>query len=85
MIQKADGYGHAFIFRLPPGIDPNMYDLWENQQKLGQADCALADISNAGNGRYAIVDRQLLFSSSDNSDARKNGRSYLLRQKQPEL
>jgi MoaA/NifB/PqqE/SkfB family radical SAM enzyme len=77
MIQKRHGYG--FAFRLPPGMDPGIYELWENQKKLGPADSALTDISNAGDGRYAIVDRELLFSASDNSDARKNGRSYSLR------
>jgi hypothetical protein len=77
MIQKRHGYG--FAFRLPPGIDPGIYELWENQKKLGPADSALTDIANAGDGRYAIVDRELLFSASDNSDARKNGRSYSLR------
>jgi hypothetical protein len=50
-------------------------------QTLGPADSPLADISNTGDGRYAIVGRELLFSSSDNSDARKNGRSYLLRRR----
>jgi hypothetical protein len=79
MIQKRNGYGYAF--RVPPGIDPSMYELWENQKKLGPADSPLADISNTGDGRYAIVDRELFFSSSDNSDARKNDRSYLLRRK----
>jgi hypothetical protein len=79
MIQKKNGYGYAF--RVPPGIDPSKYELWENQTKLGPADSPLADILNAGDGRYAIVGRELLFSSSDNSDARKNDRSYLLRRR----
>jgi hypothetical protein len=79
MIQKRNGYGYAF--RVPPGINPAVYELWENQKKLGPADSPLADISNAGDGRYSIVDRELFFSSSDNSDARKNDRSYLLRRK----
>jgi MoaA/NifB/PqqE/SkfB family radical SAM enzyme len=79
MIQKKNGYGYAF--RAPPGIDPSRYELWENQTKLGPADSPLADILNAGDGRYAIVGRELLFSSSDNSDARKNDRSYLLRRR----
>jgi MoaA/NifB/PqqE/SkfB family radical SAM enzyme len=79
MIQKRNGYGYAF--RVPPGIDPSMYELWENQKRLGPADSPLTDISNAGEGRYAIADRELFFSSSDNSDARKNDRTYLLRQK----
>jgi MoaA/NifB/PqqE/SkfB family radical SAM enzyme len=76
MIQKRDSYGYAF--RLPPKIDSKIYELWENQTKLGPADSPLAEIFNAGNGRYSIVDRELFFSSSDNSDARKNGRSYFL-------
>ena len=79
MIQKRNGYGYAF--RLPPGIDPTQYELWENQTKLGPSDSSLTDIYNAGKGRYAIVDRELFFSSSDNSDARKNSCTYLLRRK----
>jgi len=79
MIQKRNGYSYAF--RVPPGINPTVYELWENQKKLGPPDSSLADISNTGDGRYAIVDRELFFSSSDNSDARKNDRTYLLRQK----
>jgi MoaA/NifB/PqqE/SkfB family radical SAM enzyme len=81
MIQKPNGYGHAFIFRLPPGIDPHIYELWENEKKLGPANVLSGDVSNAGNGRYTIADRWLFFSSSDNSDARKNDRSYLLRRR----
>jgi MoaA/NifB/PqqE/SkfB family radical SAM enzyme len=77
MIQKRNGYGYAF--RVPPGIDPGMYELWENQKKLGPPSSPLTDIYNAGEGRYAIVDRELFFSSSDNSDTRKNDRSYSLR------
>jgi hypothetical protein len=79
MIQKRNGYGYAF--RLPPRIDPSIYELWENQKKLGPPGSPLTDISSAGEGRYAIVDRELFFSSSDNSDARKNDRSYWLRRK----
>jgi hypothetical protein len=79
IIQKRNGYGYAF--RLPPGIDPRIYELWETQTKLGPTNSPLADILNAGLGRYAIVGRELLFSSSDNSDARKNNRNYLLRRK----
>jgi hypothetical protein len=79
MIQQRNGYGYAF--RVPPGINPSMYELWENQKKLGPADSLLTDISNVGEGRYAIVDRELFFSSSDNSDARKNDQSYSLRRR----
>jgi MoaA/NifB/PqqE/SkfB family radical SAM enzyme len=83
MIQKRDSC--SYTFRLPPRINPSLYDLWEDQKQLGAADSPLADISNEGNGRYAIVGRELFFSSSDNSDARKNSRSYFLRRKQPDL
>jgi MoaA/NifB/PqqE/SkfB family radical SAM enzyme len=79
MIQKRNGYGYAF--RLPPAIDPSKYELWENQKKLGPPGSLLADIHNTGEGRYAIADRELFFSSSDNSDARKNDYTYSLRRK----
>lgn len=82
MIQKGKGY--AYAFRLQPGVNPSSYDLWEDRQKLGPENAPLAEISDAGKGRYAILGRQLVFSSSDNSDARKNGRSYSLLRKPAE-
>lgn len=78
-IQKNNPNDHAFVFRLPPGIDPPQYRLWEDEKRLGPAVSDPAEISSAGGGRYRIADRWLFFSSSDNSDARKNSRNYSLR------
>lgn len=77
MIQRYRG--HSYAFRLQPGIDLGRYELWEDQTKLGPGGSPPLEISDSGLGRYAIVDRHLIFSSSDNSDARKNGRLYSLR------
>lgn len=78
-IQKNNPQDRAFVFRLPPGIDPSRYELWEDGRKLGPPVSESAEVSTAGGGRYRIVDHWLFFSSSDNSDARKNNRSYALR------
>jgi MoaA/NifB/PqqE/SkfB family radical SAM enzyme len=79
MIQKRDGYGYGF--RLPLRIDPDLYGLWEDEKSLGPADSPALEVFKIGNGKYIIRGRELLFSSSDNSDARRNGRSYSLRRK----
>jgi hypothetical protein len=51
--------------------------LYEDQRLLGPAHSSHEDISVRGRGRYSHWKRQgFLFSSSDNSDPNKNGRSY---------
>lgn len=50
--------------------------LYENGRALGPAHAARGDISALGAGRYAHWDDHLVFSTSDNSDPRSNGRNY---------
>lgn len=52
--------------------------LQENGKPIGQAHSLHADIVSLGGGRYSHWDGQLRFSSSDNTDPRKNGRIYRL-------
>jgi len=79
MIQKRDGYGYGF--RLPPRINPELYGLWEGEESLGPPNSPAPEVFKLGSGRYIITGRELLFSSSDNSDPRRNGRNYSLRRK----
>jgi hypothetical protein len=53
--------------------------LLENGQSLGSAHSVHADIIQRGHGRYSHWHESLVFSASDNSDPRTNGRSYTIR------
>ncbi|RYG38731.1 MAG: hypothetical protein EON93_01475 [Burkholderiales bacterium] len=52
--------------------------LFENNRSIGPAHSLHADIITFGKGRYSHWDGQLRFSSSDNTDPRKNERVYTL-------
>jgi hypothetical protein len=58
--------------------------LYEDLTPLGPAHSRIKDIAREGHGRYAFVGRpsfafkEIIFSSSDNSDPRTNGRNYWL-------
>ena len=56
--------------------------LLENMQPLGPAHSKHSDVENLGGGRFSHWDdgrrRYLLFSTSDNSDPRTNGRRYMV-------
>ncbi|HEU4686226.1 MAG TPA: radical SAM protein [Nitrospira sp.] len=84
-IQKESGYCHIVV--LPPGLDRERerYQVWENETPLGPGDSLHDDIRKYGNGRYSIWGRNLYFSASDGTDARRNGRSYTLRKCRNEL
>ncbi len=51
--------------------------LFEDGRPLGPAHTVHASIRSAGRGRYSHWQEHLYFSSSDNSDPRKNGRRYV--------
>jgi hypothetical protein len=72
-------FAHCHISRLPPGIDPERYALYEDELALGPGKQLHDEIRLVGRGRFSIWGRALYFSSSDNSDARINGRCYTLR------
>lgn len=76
-IQKEQG--HCYIARLPPGINPERYELWEAESKLPVPNTMHDEIRTRGLGCYSIWGRSLYFSSSDNTDPRRNGRQYILK------
>jgi MoaA/NifB/PqqE/SkfB family radical SAM enzyme len=79
-IQKEDGLGHAAVF--PLGIDGE-YELWEDERRLGPGRSDHGDIRSEGQGQYDVGGNSVYFSTSDGSDARRNGRTYSLRLRQP--
>jgi MoaA/NifB/PqqE/SkfB family radical SAM enzyme len=79
-IQKEDGC--CFIARLVPGVDPLAYSLYEDERCLSVHPSLHDDIRKLGAGRHAINGRSLYFSTSDGTDARRNGRQYSLRRVQ---
>ena len=56
-------------------------ELWEDAHSFGSDMSAESDIHQAGRGAYRVDSRRLLFSSSDGTDPRFNGRTYTLRAK----
>ena len=79
--------GFAFRVALPAGLpegDRGESDeagtllLYEDHLPLGPAHASPERIAEAGRGRYGQWGRLLLFSSSDGTDPRRNGRRYVL-------
>jgi len=79
--------GHTFLSRLPAGLPPgdaeeepgrSRLQVLEDGVPLGPAHAPHADIAEEGKGRYSHWGDSLLFSASDNSDPRTNGRQYHL-------
>jgi O-methyltransferase len=77
--------GHAYTCLLPGDLpagdsmdDPvrSLLDLLEDGRSLGPPHSAHADIAARGGGRHSHWHGQLYFSASDNSDPRRNGRTY---------
>lgn len=56
--------------------DASRLSLLEQDRLIGKPHSIHAEISAAGKGRYSHWGDMLVFSSSDNSDPRTNGRSY---------
>src|SRR5271157_4594599 len=52
--------------------------LLENGHSIGPGNSQHADVGQLGNGRFSFWKGSLIFSSSDNSDPRTNGRNYIL-------
>jgi len=84
-ISNVDGY--AWKAKLPVGFEEgdsidNPYKssalLLENGRLMGPADALHEDIKNFGLGLYSHWGNDIYFSTTDNSDPRKNGREYNL-------
>lgn len=79
--------GLAFRVALPAGLpegdrgesdETGTLILYEDHLPLGPAHASPERIAEAGRGRYGQWGRLLLFSSSDGTDPRRNGRRYVL-------
>ena len=77
-IQKEEGFCHIAVF--PLGL-PGEFELWEDERPLGPGGFLHAAIRAEGEGRYHIGPSSVYFSTSDGTDARRNGRTYTLRRK----
>lgn len=76
-IQKEQGF--CYIARIPPTANFNEYRLYEGDEPLGPGGQLHDDIRRDGRGRFSIWGSAVYFSSSDNSDPRRNQRAYSLR------
>ena len=80
--------GYSYVVNLPelelladnksqaPNGSPVM--ICENHRMMGPAHALHRDIMERGRGRFSHWGADLVFSTSDNSDANRNGRSYLV-------
>jgi MoaA/NifB/PqqE/SkfB family radical SAM enzyme len=75
-IQKEAGACHIATF--PLGIPDNYRELREDDRALPLSDALHDDIRNLGRGRYHVGSNSVYFSTTDGTDARRNGRIYTL-------
>jgi len=73
--------GYCFSAPLCDEIDPIGAVLWEDAHPFEPGQTPQEAITSLGKGRYSVELNRLLFSSSDGTDPRFNGRSYRLRSK----
>ena len=78
-IQKE--HGLCYVARVPPTIVPGEYWVYEGDRPLGPAEQLHDDIRREGAGLFSIWGSSVYFSSSDNSDPRRNQRDYSLRRR----
>jgi len=86
-VQAAQPSGHgAYSYSVPMGVDLLSHNgssqspaqLYEDGQLLGPGNALHADIGTLGGGYFSFWKGNLIFSSSDHSDPRVNGRQYTL-------
>jgi SAM-dependent methyltransferase len=65
-----------FADNMTPSQNGSPILIFENKVQLGLPHAFHVDIANLGDGRFSHWGQDLLFSSSDNSDPRYNGRTY---------
>lgn len=82
--------GHAYVAGLPPwlgvpsdaeGASPLV--LFEDDRALGPAHSALHEVVGEGRGRWYHWYNAVVFSTSDGTDPRANGRRYMVRVDRP--
>jgi glycosyltransferase involved in cell wall biosynthesis len=71
--------GFCHLAQLGLGPESARFGLWEDDWRLGPGGCLHEEIRVQGEGRYSVWNGVLYFSSSDNTDPRTNGRTYVLR------
>lgn len=71
--------GLCFTARIPPGLEERSVALYEDGRRLSAHCSQHNDIRELGGGRFAVHGQSLYFSTSDGTDARRNGRQYHLR------
>jgi glycosyltransferase involved in cell wall biosynthesis len=71
--------GHCFLANLKLGQGSVRATLWEDDTRLGPAASLHDEIRLQGKGRYSVWHDDLYLSTSDNTDPRINGRTYVLR------
>ena len=77
--------GYCFIAALPEKLlsdleSASRLELLEDGRPLGPAHASHDDIRHIGSGRYSHWGSRLYFSTADNSDPRRNGRIYEVRE-----
>jgi len=77
--------GNCYVVHLPAKLLSDLESasrvrLFEGDTALGPAHATHAEIREKGGGRYSHWGSQLYFSTSDNSDPRLNGRTYVARE-----
>jgi radical SAM protein with 4Fe4S-binding SPASM domain len=86
--QFNEGDGKAWLADLPhlrnesDGLDRTVHSrlvLFEDGKPLGPSHVLHDAIARSGAGRYSHWDNYLIFSTSDNSDPRTNGRTYTIK------
>jgi len=74
--------GNGYVIAMPSAGDSvetpyaSKARLYENGRRLGPAHSQPADVCSAGKGAFVHWGKSLIFSTSDNSDPRTNGRRY---------
>lgn len=73
--------GHCYAVRLPWGLESDQEGrsrllVYEDGRPLGPAHSLHETVRQQGRGAFSHWGRSLLYSASDNSDPRSNGRAY---------
>ncbi|MBB6235787.1 pectate lyase [Pedobacter sp. AK013] len=80
-VKSEGGYAYKISESIPGGDnstskEQSILRLFENGVELGPAHSVHDDIRNLGKGRFSHWGTTVIFSASDNTDPRTNGRSY---------
>ena len=86
-MRPAAGYGFVYLVDAPhpdsEGGNQSTLEVRENGRRLGPPHSMHEDIRKLGGGRFSHWGHMVVFSSSDGSDPRSNGRIYAVRYASP--